>query len=292
MKGFGTNKTRIVEVLCARSNAQRQDIARVFKTMYGKDMIKDLKSELSGDFEDLILALMENPVKYDADQLYKAMARLGTRENVLIEIMTTRTNTQIFQLKQAYAQVYKRDLEDHLVSETSGYFKRLLVSMCAGGRDESNQTNPLKANQDARQLYRAGEQRLGTDEAQFSAILAAQNFNQLRLVFQEYQNVTGHPIEQAINAEFSGDIRDGLLAIIKSIRNRAAYFAELLNQSMKGFGTHDTDLIRIIVSRSEVDLADIKQEYQRMYGTPLESAIAGDCSGSYKEGLIALVKGN
>jgi annexin A7/11 len=61
---------------------------------------------------------------------------------------------------------------------------------------------------------------------------------------------------------------------------------------MKGFGTRDTDLIRIIVTRSEVDLADIRNEYGRMYGTPLESAITGDCSGAYKDGLIALVKGN
>jgi len=292
MKGLGCNKDKVIQVLCARSNSQRQDIARVFKTMYGKDLIKDLKSELHGDFEDLAIALMENPVSYDAQQLYKAMARIGTRENVLIEIMTSRSNAQIFQLKHAYQQLYNRDLEHDLTSETSGYFKRLLVSMCAGGRDESNQTDALRANQDARNLYRAGEQRLGTDEAQFSAIIAAQNFGQLRLVFDEYQKVTNHSIEQAIHNEFSGDIKDGLLAIVKSIRNRPAFFAELLYNAMAGLGTRDTDLIRIIVTRSEVDLADIRNEYQRQYGKSLESAIAGDCSGAYKEGLITLVKGN
>lgn len=41
--------------------------------MYGKDLISNLKSELSGDFEDLILALMETPARYDAQQLRKAM---------------------------------------------------------------------------------------------------------------------------------------------------------------------------------------------------------------------------
>lgn len=82
------------------------------------------------------------------------------------------------------------------------------------------------------------------------------------------------------------------MAIIKAVRNRPGYFAELLYNSMKGFGTRDTDLIRIIVTRSEVDLADIRNAYQQMYGTSLENAIAGDCSGSYKQGLIALVKGN
>lgn len=217
---------------------------------------------------------------------------LGTRESVLIEIMTTRTNAQIAQVKQAYRQLYGKELEDALEGDTSGYFRRLLVSLCTGARDESGQTDPLRANQDARKLYRAGEQRPGTDEAAFSAVLACQNFAQLRLVFDEYQRTCGHTIEQAVAGEFSGDVRAAYEAIVRSIRNRPAYFAGLLHDSMKGLGTRDGDLIRIVVSRAEIDLADIRQEYQRQFGTSLESAIAGDCSGSYKDGLIALVKGN
>lgn len=292
MKGFGCDKNKIIQILCARTNWQRQEIARAFKTQFGKDLCKDLKSELTGDFEDLALALMELPAHYDAHQLHKAMEGLGTRESVLIEIMTTRTNAQIQEVKLTYRKLYGRDLEHDLIGETSGYFKRLLVSLCAGGRDESHHTDPLKANQDARALYRAGEQRLGTDESKFNQILVAQNTAQLRLVFDEYQKVTSHPIEQAVATEFSGDIRDGLLAIVKSIRSRPAYFAELLYNSMKGLGTRDTDLIRLVVTRSEIDMADIRAEYHRIYKTSLEQAIAGDCSGAYKEGLIALVKGN
>ena len=63
----------MIGVLCARTNAQRQQIALAFKTMYGKDLIKELRDELRGDFEELILALMELPARYDAQQLRKAM---------------------------------------------------------------------------------------------------------------------------------------------------------------------------------------------------------------------------
>lgn len=292
MKGLGCNNSRVVAILCGRSNWQRQEIAKAFKVMYGKDLIKDLKSELSGDFEDLIMALMEHPARYDAYQLHKAMAGLGTKESVLIEIMTTRTNAQIHELKHTYKQMYGNDLEKDLIGETSGHFKRLLISLCAGGRDEGNYTDPLKANQDARNLYRAGEQRLGTDESCFNAILASQNMYQLRMVFDEYQKVTKHSIEKAIESEFSSDIRDGLLAVVKSIRNRPAYFAELLHNSMKGLGTRDNDLIRLVVTRCEIDLRDVQQAYHQLYKKSLESDISGDCSGAYKEGLLALVKGN
>ncbi|KAI1729746.1 annexin domain-containing protein [Ditylenchus destructor] len=295
MQGFRCDQNKVVQALCVCNYWQRQEVIKQFRGEYGLDLIIELKTRLSGDFEDLIMALMETHARYDAQQLHKAMAGIGTKESVLIEIMTTRSNAQVQELKYTYKQLYGKDLEHDLVGETSGHFKRLLVSLCAAGRDESWNVDPLRANQDARALYRAGEQRLGTDETTFNAILASQNFHQLRMVFDEYQNVSDHTIEHAIQAEFSSDIsdvRDGLLAIVKSIRNRVAYFAELIYNSMKGLGTRDTDLIRLIVTRSEIDLADIRNQYQAQYRTSLEKAIAGHCSGAYKEGLIALVKGN
>uniref|UniRef100_A0A1I7ZA46 Annexin n=1 Tax=Steinernema glaseri TaxID=37863 RepID=A0A1I7ZA46_9BILA len=206
--------------------------------------------------------------------------------------MCSRTNAQIAELKSVYRSLYGRDLESEMRSETSGHFKRLLTSLCAGGRDESFHVDPLKANQDARALFRAGEQRLGTDESCFNAILAAQNYMQLRMVFDEYQKVCNHPIEKAIDSEFSGDIRDGLMAVVQCVRNRPAFFAKALYDSMKGLGTRDNDLIRVVVTRAEVDMCDIREEFQRMYNTSLEAMIKGDCSGAYKDGLIALVRGN
>ena len=37
-----------------------------------------------------------------------------------------------------------------------------------------------------------------------------------------------------------------------TVRNRSTYFAEKLYKSMKGAGTDDSTLVRVVVSRSEV----------------------------------------
>ncbi|XP_023245595.1 annexin B9-like [Copidosoma floridanum] len=260
-----------------------------FKTLYGKDLVEDLKSETSGNFENLLVAMMTPLPEYYAKELHDAMSGIGTDENVLIEVLCTMSNHEINVIKQAYQAKYGKSLEDDLIGDTSGNFKRLMVSLCCGRRDESFSVDPIRAAEDAKQLLRAGELRFGTDESVFNTILVQRNIAQLQLIFNEYQNITGHDIEEAIENEFSGDIKKGLLAIVKCVKNRAGFFAELLYKSMKGIGTDDKSLIRLVVTRSEVDMGEIKQSFLQQYSKSLEEFISGDCSGHYKKCLLAII---
>lgn len=289
MKGLGTDETAIINVLGARSASERKKIETSFKLMYGKDLIKDLKSELSGQFENVILALIRTRPEFDAWSLRNAMKGAGTNENCLIEIMCTRTNSEIEEIKRDYKNMFQRDLEKDLISETSGHFKRLLVSMTTAARDESTEVNMEKVRADAAALHAAGEAKWGTDESQFNRILAARSYAHLRAVFDEYPKVSGYDIERSIDREFSGDIKTGLKAVVKAVRNRPAFFAEQAYHSMKGMGTDDTTLIRVIVSRSEVDLVQIKEEFLRMYQKTLATMIKGDTSGDYRKMLLKIV---
>ncbi|KAM4729425.1 annexin A11a isoform 2-T2 [Anableps anableps] len=292
MKGFGTDEQAIIDLLGSRSNKQRVPLLRAYKTSYGKDLIKDLHSELSGDFRNLVMAMLKSPTEFDASELHSAMKATGTDEACLIEILSSRSNAEIREINRIYKETYKKSLEDAIKNDTSGHFRRLLISLAQGNRDERENVDVSLAKQDAQALYAAGENKLGTDESKFNAILCARSKPHLRTVFYEYQKMCGRDIESSISREMSGDLESGMLAVVKCIKNTPGYFAWRLYKSMKGVGTKDRTLIRIMVSRSEIDMLDIRQEYVKNYGKSLYTHIHGDTSGDYRKLLIKLCGGN
>ena len=288
---LSTDKKLIMNILCHRTNSQRQQIAMNYKTMFGKDLIKDLSSALSGHLEQVVCGLMFPPADFDAYELHHAMSGLGTDEHAMIEILASRTPSQIKLIKESYHRMYGKHLEQAITGDTSGKFKRLLVSLCTAGRSEDYVIDRVRAVKQADDLYRAGVDKWGTDDCVFNAILCAENYAQLQVIFVEYSKLAKHDIEDAIKKEFSGDLQFGLLSLVKCIRNKPAYFAERLHHAMSGLGTKDRTLIRIIVSRCEIDMVQIKQEFLRMYGQPLEEYIDADTSGKYEDALLALISG-
>ena len=78
--------------------------------------------------------------------------------------------------------------------------------------------------------------------------------------------------------------------IVLCVSERAGFVLQMLYWSMKGIGTNDDALIRVIVTRAEIDLRAIRMEFQHLYNENLEDMISSDTSGSYKRFLLALVR--
>ncbi|XP_067849197.1 annexin A5-like [Heptranchias perlo] len=291
MKGLGTDESAILHVLTTRSSAQRVKTCLQYKTLFGKDLVEDLKSELGGKFEKLIVGLMKTPLQYDVSELHNALKGAGTDENCLIEILASRTNQELRAIIQAYKQEYEEDLEENVVSDTSGHFQRILVILLQANRDERMAYDEAAVKKDAQELFQAGELKCGTDESMFLTIIGTRSAHHLRQVFDEYMKISGYQIEESISSETSGNLRSALLAVVKCVRGVPEYFAETLHNAMQGAGTDDDTLIRVMISRSEVDLLDIREKFNANYGKSLFSMIKNDTSGDYRNALLSMCGG-
>ena len=289
MKGLGTDEDAIINVLVNRNNEHRYMLKQRYKALYGKDLVKELKSELSGHFEDAVLAMLESPFELDCRSLYEAMHRLGTNEDTLIEIIATRPAYQLAQDKILFNQLYKKDLIKYVESETSGHFRKVLVAMLQCQRHPFEQTvNVPECQMEAQQLYQAGAARWGTDESVFTRIFSTRSPNEIACIAQYYQQIAGVDLYTTLKKEFSGNVEKLLKAIFYASINPAEWFATRVRDAVQGAGTKDKQLIRIIVSRAEVDLPQIKMAYFRLYNRDMVADIRDDTKGDYKKLLTAI----
>ncbi|TMS17641.1 Annexin A6 [Larimichthys crocea] len=273
MKGFGSDKEAILDLITSKSNAQRQEVIAAYKSSFGKDLIEDLKYELTGKFERLIVSLMRTPAYHDAKEIHDALKGAGTNERCLIEVLASRNNNQIHEMVAAYKDAYGSDIEEDVIADTSGHFKKMLVVLLQGTRDESGVVDGDLVEQDAQDLYAAGEEQWGTDEAKFIMILGNRSVTHLRMVFDAYEKLTELSIEDSIKNELSGDFETLMLAVVQCIRSVPMFFAKRLYKSMKGLGTADNTLIRIMICRSEIDMLDIRECFRLRYEKSLYNMI-------------------
>lgn len=287
-QAIGADEKAITFIIARRSNSQRQIIKKHYKEMFGRDLIQDLKDELGGDYQHTVIDLLMPPADYLAYQCHRAIDRFGTNENCLTEIMSSRSNADLTAIRDAYKCLYGEGLDKALRDETSGTFKSLLISLLNDSRDETSPVDSDQAVKDAMMLYQSGEARKGADEGKFNVVLSSRSFSQLRLIFDKYENVANHRFETALQNEMQGDTKAGMLTVVRCARDLPGFFARQLYKSMKGLGTDDEKLIRVMVSRSEIDLVQIKEAFMRKYSQQLELFIRDDCSGDYKDILLQL----
>ena len=141
MKGIGSDKDIITEVLCFRNPERINQIKEKFQEKYGKDLVAEIKSETSGDYQKIVLKLLEGDRTQDgkadvekcsgiADELYKAgEGKIGTDDSVFIKYFTSLSPNELLIVCKEYHKKYKKNMLDVIENEFNGNEKKLLTVM-------------------------------------------------------------------------------------------------------------------------------------------------------------------
>eukprot|EP00249_Psilotum_nudum_P011387 c23143_g1_i1 orf=224-1183(+) len=284
------DERKVVEILAHRDYLQRREICEIYKNLYAEELLDLLGSKLHHKLKRAIRLWMEDAAVRDAKIIKAAFTSWGTANRAALEVFCTRTSSELQAIMRAYNLRYGHSLEKDIMSYTTGNYRKLLLSYLSEIRPEGVQVDMLLAQADAEDLYKAGEFRSGgINEAALIRILSTRNTAQLNAAFDVYKLRYGHDIEKVMKKNSSGDFDVALRAIIKCIHQPAKYFAKVLYKSMKGLGTDDPTLTRVVVTHAEVDMQDIKDEFVRKYKRSLESMISFDTLGNYKSFLLILI---
>lgn len=288
-------------------------IVNAYQVKYGRALKTDLEWDLRGYFKDCCLLLTEDPYYLMAKSIYYALKGFGTNENTIIEIIVGCTPSEIKKLKAAYIYVLrdkgvrspKRNLESDLRAETSGYFCKMLLHILKADTPEptseqlqnikrkggSVMVNENEVSQAIKQVREALEKPKNATASVLLNAFMNKNVWEIAAMEKEYKQTTGKSMVQAIPDVLEDEFGTLLAAMVEHAVDRPKFYSEALYRAMAGAGTHDFMLMRIIILRSEIDLGNIKESFEKDHKS-LDDWVKGETSGHYEKILLTLMNEN
>uniref|UniRef100_A0A0E0QC91 Annexin n=1 Tax=Oryza rufipogon TaxID=4529 RepID=A0A0E0QC91_ORYRU len=261
--GWRADKGALTRILCRRTAAQRAAIRRAYAFLYREPLLNCFRYKLSRhcllslDFWKAMILWTMDPAERDANLVHEALKK-----------------------KQRDETYYMSVLIEMLVRLVSSY--RYEGDECVVDMDVVK----MEASQLAEAIKKK-KQPSGEDEV--VRIVTTRSKSQLRATFQRYREDHGSDIAEDIDSHCIGQFGRMLKTAVWCLTSPEKHFAEVIRHSILGLGTYEDMLTRVIVSRAEIDMRHIREEYKIRYKTTVTRDVVGDTSFGYKGFLLALV---
>ena len=285
----GKDENAFIEFTLNHSNEQRVKLREDYQSKNSQDLLNDIDKNFDGDFKTVMIGLYQTPAEFDADLLYKAMKGIGCDKEVITEVLCFRTPERITEIKAKFQEKYKKDLVAEIKDETSGDYEKIAVALLDGKRGENSSPDLENCTKIAKEIYEAGEGKIGTNEDIFIKYFTTLSPEELLLVCKEYHKNNNKNMLDTIDNEFDSHVRVLLKIILYSLYSPSEFYARQINKAVSGLGTNDNKLIRSIIARADVDIKKIIKYYKKIFNKDMIEDVKGDISGSYQKIILGLM---
>ena len=218
MKGLGSDKDVISEVLCFRSFDRLNKIKEKFKQKYNKDLVSEIKSETSGDYQKAVLLLLSKERNSNsspdlqtctkiAEELYNAgEKKIGTDETLFINYFTSLSAEELQLVGKEYHKNYKKNIVQVINNEFTGNEQNLLKDILYGLYSPSEYF--------ARKIYDAVDG-IGTADDQLIRCLVSRYEIDMKLIKRYFKQIYKKDMIQRVNEDTSGEYQkllEGLMS--------------------------------------------------------------------------------
>jgi len=283
--GWGTDEGKLIRVLCALPKKQLQRVNDIYIERFGKSLREVTDDELGGffegDFKYFMKCALTKDTELDAELLVESMKGWGTDDTMLCELICTRSNRELKEAKAIFAEKEGKPVEKWVDGDTSGGFQDFLMSCLAANRDESLTVNSAEAAKQADIIGACLDSGDGYD--QLKNFLVRANVRQVEEIKKKYQEKFGTDMMEAIKEKAGSEWKKILVA---RCYDKPSYYANAMYGAMKGFGTDENALSRIIGRSSKGDLKRAEVRFQAMFGQSLTETITSEVGGNFKKALL------
>ncbi|CAN8236612.1 unnamed protein product [Cochlearia groenlandica] len=226
-----------------------------------------------------------SPVE-DAENIKKACQGWGTDEKAIISILGHRNLFQRKLIRQAYQEIYHEDLIHQLKSELSGDFKRAISLWVLDPRERDAFLANLALHTPV------------TDYKVLVEIACMRSPEDLLAARRAYRCLYKRSLEEDLASRTTGDIRRLLVALVSAYKYDGEEIDEMLAESeaailhdeILGKAVNHEETIRVLSTRSSVQLSAIFDRYKDIYGRSITKDLLNHPTNEYLSALRAAIR--
>ncbi|KAL6099522.1 uncharacterized protein ACO6RY_01325 [Pungitius sinensis] len=206
MVGLGTDEETLLEILCTRSGEKLREISAMYKLLFKKDLEKELRGETSGDFTNLVLALLNKDniavgVQKDIESLSASLNGKKSDAGPWINILTSRDSDHLNKVLDGLELQRGQTVDQALETKFTGDIRQGLkvLVQCI--------QNPG--------VYLA-KRLVNSKTPIMQGIVVSHAEEDLLCIRAAYLKLTGTSLYTALQKQYKGDHLQALLALCRS----------------------------------------------------------------------------
>jgi hypothetical protein len=129
----------------------------------------------------------------------------------------------------------------------------------------------------------------GNDDI-FKEVFIKSSGEELILIGRFYYKKTGKNMLDIIEKKITGKNKILLKEVLYNNIIPQELYAEKIYNSIKGLGTNNSLLARVLILRHEIDMDEINEFYKDKYKKEMKDDIIGDTSGNFQKLCLLLAK--
>ncbi|KAI4333017.1 hypothetical protein L6164_017874 [Bauhinia variegata] len=238
-------------------------------------------------FKNAVVLWAMHPWERDARLAKEALKKGPQAYGVLVEIGCTRSSEVLLGARRAYHSLFDQSIEEDVASHVHGPERKLLVALLSAYRYEGSKLKDDAAKSDAKKLSIAiknGHNKAIIEDDEVIRILSTRSKPHIHAVYKHYKEISGNNLDEDLE-----DLR--FKETVQCLCAPQTYFSKVLDAALR----LDVDkngkkaLTRVIVTRADIDMKEIKVEYNELYGVSLSQKIEDTANGNYKDFLLTLI---
>ncbi|XP_027909150.1 annexin D4 [Vigna unguiculata] len=295
--GHGVDEKSLVTLLGKWDHLERESFRKKTPHLFTEDHerhfqrwddhhVRLLKHEFVR-FKNAVVLWSMHPWERDARLVREALKKGQNAYGVLVEVACTRSSDELLGARKAYHSLFDHSIEEDVASHIHGTERKLLISLLSAYRYEGSKVKDDTAKSEAKILSNAiknAHKKPINEDDEVIRILATRSKLHLQTVYKHYKEISGKNLDEDLD-----DLR--LKETVQCFCIPQIYFSKVLNAALRIDVDKNTkkSLTRVIVTRADIDMKEIKTQYQNLYGVSLPQKVEEVARGNYKDFLLNLI---